>query len=149
MTGQLPVFGMKATPADKIIQQSNESNSSVIVMIEDADALDRIDEIAAVQGVDVLLVGTNDLAVDLGVAGQFGAESFLNALETVSAACRKHGKIMGMAGIYGKPDLQRRAIHELGVRFMLCQQDSGILAAGAAQCFADVDRLEKGENAGS
>ncbi|CAH0052338.1 unnamed protein product [Clonostachys solani] len=143
MTGQLPAFSLKPTPAATVIQESNISGSSVFLMIENKESIDHIDEIAAVEGVDVLLIGSNDLSIELGVPSAFTSERFRSALEKVSAACKKHGKIMGLAGIYDQPEIQDWAINTLGVRYLLCQQDSGLIAGGAVKCAAAVAAIER------
>lgn len=142
MTGQLAVFGQRATDVKRVIAEGNASASTVFVMVENKEAVARVDQIAAVDGVDVVLVGSNDLAIELGVPSGFRTDEFRGALESVSRACRAHGKIMGLAGIYNQPDIQEWAIRELGVRYMLCQQDSGLIAAGAVKCAAEVSKLE-------
>lgn len=142
MTGQLPVFSMKATQTEKVVQETNDSASSVVVMIETREAIENVDSIAAVPGVDVLLIGSNDLAIELGVPAGFRTDTFRTALEAVSAACKKHGKIMGLAGIYDQGDIHSWAIHSLGVRYMLCQQDSGLIAGGAISCVSKVLGVE-------
>lgn len=76
MTGQLPLFSLRPIPQDRVIEESNTSASSVIVMIETKDAVENVDEIAAVEGVDVLLVGSNDLSIELGVPGGFQTPAF-------------------------------------------------------------------------
>jgi len=121
MTGQLPVFSLKPAIATTIIEETNASASSVIVMIESQNAIRCIEDIAAVHGVDALLVGSNDLAIALGVPADFQAPLFRRALEAV---------------IYDQPDFHHWAKDTLGVRFLLCQQDSGLIAQGAARCAA-------------
>ncbi|KAM0412843.1 hypothetical protein ACHAPD_007890 [Fusarium lateritium] len=111
-------------------------------MIENATAVDNVDEIAAVEGVDVVLVGSNDLAIELGIPGEFRHDTFRHVLTLISEACKKHGKVMGLAGIYDQPDIHDWAIQTLGVRFLLCQQDSGLIAGGAAKCLAGVEAVE-------
>ncbi|KAM0326287.1 hypothetical protein ACHAQA_006885 [Verticillium albo-atrum] len=125
-----------------IIEESNTAASSVFVMLESQEAIDSVDEIAAVPGVDVLLIGSNDLAIGLGVPGGFQTDVFRNALLTVSGACKKHGKIMGLAGIYDQRDFHEWAIRTLGVRYLLCQQDSGLIAQGAVKSAANVPEVE-------
>ena len=65
-------------------------------MIESQAAVDRIDEIAAVDGIDVLMIGANDLTADLGVAGDYGSRS---ALRRVVAAAESSGRVAGFGGI--------------------------------------------------
>ncbi|KAF5543323.1 2 4-dihydroxyhept-2-ene-1 7-dioic acid aldolase [Fusarium mexicanum] len=144
ISGQLPVISLKPYPHADVIRQTNEHASTVFVMIENKAAVENIGEIAAVEGVDVVLVGSNDLAIELGAPSEFRSDTFREALTSVSKACRKYGKVMGLAGIYDTPDLQDWAIHTLGVRFMLCQQDSGLILGAAMKC---LDAVEVVENA--
>ncbi|KAI6764964.1 hypothetical protein SNK04_013600 [Fusarium graminearum] len=146
MTGQLPVVSLKTFPQTQVISETNTLASTVFVMIENASAVDSVDDIAAVEGVDVVLVGSNDLAIELGIPGEFRHETFRRALTRISEACKKHGKVMGLAGIYDQPDIHDWAIHSLGVRFLLCQQDSGLIAGGAAKCIAAVEAVERGSS---
>lgn len=142
MTGQLPVWDLKPTPSATVISETNASASSVFLMVENKATIENIDKIAAVPGVDVLLVGSNDLSIELGVPSGFRTETFRSALEAVGKACKRHGKIMGLAGIYDQPDLQGWAIKELGVRWILCQQDSGLIAGGAVRCAEAIADIE-------
>lgn len=136
LTGQLPQFGLKSTPISKVVEESNLHGSMVVLMIETAGGVEKIEEIAAVKGVDVLLIGSNDLSIELGVPGQFDSNAFQNALKSVSAACKKHGKVLGFAGIYENRRLQDWGINELGARFVLGQQDSGLLARSGSEVVA-------------
>jgi 2-keto-3-deoxy-L-rhamnonate aldolase RhmA len=138
MTGQLPVFSLQPTDTSVIISETNANASSVFLMIETKAAIEQIDEIAVVPGVDVLLIGSNDLAIELGIPGGFRTEIFRSALESVSKACKKNGKIMGLAGIYDQRDIHEWAINSLGVRYMLCQQDSGLIFGAGKKCAAAV-----------
>ncbi|KAF3805668.1 hypothetical protein GCG54_00005707 [Colletotrichum gloeosporioides] len=141
ITGQLPLFSLKATPQDTIISETNRNGSSVFLMIETKESIDNIEEIASVDGADVLLVGSNDLAIELGAPGQFRSKEFRAAMETISQACEKHGKIMGLAGIYDDHELHDWAINQLGVRFLLGGQDSAILARGAKETMAAISKV--------
>ncbi|KAI0383987.1 Pyruvate/Phosphoenolpyruvate kinase-like domain-containing protein [Hypomontagnella monticulosa] len=132
MTGQLPIFDLKPTSPEMVMTDSNEKGSSVFLMIETKESIQNINEIAAVRGVEVLLIGSNDLSIELGVPGQFKSEEFRSAVEAVSKACRTHGKIFGLAGIYENAELHDWAL-DLGVGFILAQQDSGLLARSARE----------------
>ena len=67
-----------------------------IVQIESPSALEAADEIASIDGVDVLFVGPADLSHSLGVPGQFATERYQSALRRVVDACRAHGKAAGI-----------------------------------------------------
>lgn len=134
MTGQLPQFSLEPLPVPSVIEEGNAHGSAVFLMIETVESVGNIDAISAVAGVDVLLIGSNDLAIELGVPGQFKSDKYRTALEAVSRACRKHGKIFGLAGVYDNPEIQSWVIDHLGARFILGQQDSGWIAKGAKSC---------------
>jgi 2-keto-3-deoxy-L-rhamnonate aldolase RhmA len=142
MTGQLPQFSYAATSHQIVIPESNESGSTVFVMIETQEALGNLDAIASVEGADVLLVGCNDMSIELGIPGEFEAPALRAALEKVSAACKKHDKIFAMAGLYDRPDMLRWAVNELGVDWILGGQDSTFVAKGAK---VSADALLKAE----
>lgn len=148
MTGQLPVFSLRPTPQEQVINETNTSASSVILMIETKGAIDEIDEITSTPGADVILIGSNDLAIELGVPGGFTTPVFRSALEAVSEACRKHDKVMGLAGVYDNHDFQDWAVNTLGVRFMLVGLDAAIIAKGAVGCINAVSKVEKSKVTG-
>lgn len=121
---------------------SNATGSTVFVMLETAQGIADVDAIAGVPGVHVLLVGSNDLSIELGVPGQFESDVFREALKKVSRACKAHGKIMGLAGVYDRVDIQRWAVRELGVGFMLGQQDLGLVTKGARACVEALEGIQ-------
>jgi 2-keto-3-deoxy-L-rhamnonate aldolase RhmA len=65
----------------------------VVTQIETVKGLENCEEIAAVEGVDVLAVGANDMTFSLGIHGQFEHPRLAEAMKKVIAACLKHGKI--------------------------------------------------------
>lgn len=86
-----------------------------IVQIESREALDEVEEIAAVDGVDVLFVGPSDLTHALGIPGQIDDPTYLDAIERVAAAARKHGKATGVL-LWKPEDVGRYAA--LGFNFI-------------------------------
>lgn len=66
----------------------------LLALIEDVAGVDNIDEIAAA-GLDVLWVGTADLAFDYGVPGQRDHPTVMQAVEKILAACQRHGIVAG------------------------------------------------------
>ncbi|HZB91316.1 MAG TPA: aldolase/citrate lyase family protein, partial [Stellaceae bacterium] len=83
------------------------------------------------KGVDVLLIGTNDLAMEMGHPGEVGRPEVASAYERVIAACRQHGKWPGMGGVYAE-ELMAKYI-AMGMRMILCGNDLGMMMAGASQ----------------
>ncbi|KAF2103410.1 2,4-dihydroxyhept-2-ene-1,7-dioic acid aldolase-like protein [Rhizodiscina lignyota] len=135
LTGSLPHFDLKPLPAPVTAPLLNERGSTVFLMIETKDALENVDAIAALPGCDVLLVGANDLSIEIGTLPDFDHPRFIAALEKVSAACKKHGKIFGIGGLYHRPDLMERLINEMGCRWILGGLDLSLMLNGAkANC---------------
>src|SRR5207244_8533222 len=97
----------------------------VIVMLETRTAIANAAAIAAVPGIDSLLIGTNDLAMELGLPGAFGDERIVAAYQAVCDACRAHGKSAGVGGIADEA-LLRRYI-EMGVRLVLPGSDLSLM----------------------
>jgi 4-hydroxy-2-oxoheptanedioate aldolase len=128
VAGPMPQLSYAPIPAKDAMQAANES-LLVIVMLETESAVSRADEIAAVPGVDVLMIGTSDFTASIGLQGQFEHKRVIKAYDTVIAACRKHNKWAGMGGV-GTEDAMARYIKK-GVRFVLSGNDLNLLMAAA------------------
>lgn len=133
LTAGLPQFNYMALPASVTAPQLNESGSTVFLMIETVDALEAVDDIAALPGCDVLLVGSNDLATEIGIMGDFDHPKFMQSLERVAQAARKHQKIFAIAGLYHRPDLMDKVVNDLGARWVVGGQDVGLLVNATRQ----------------
>ena len=81
----------------KAMQEIND-RVLTIAQIETALAIENIEEIAATEGVDALIVGPNDLSISLGVPGQLTSDIEVNAIRKVAEACHKYGKAFGIHG---------------------------------------------------
>ncbi len=77
------------------------------------------------------MIGTNDLAANLGIPAEFDHPKIEQAYATVIAACRKHGKHAGVGGVYDHKNLQKYI--EMGARFMLGGSDVFYMMSGAKQ----------------
>jgi 2-dehydro-3-deoxyglucarate aldolase/4-hydroxy-2-oxoheptanedioate aldolase len=105
----------------------------VSIQIETLEALEAINQIAAVEGVDWLFVGPADLSVALGVPGEFMHPKCIAALERIAAATRKAGKSWGI--------LSKEAEHARKCRQLGCQLFS---IFGDVECFrAGLKALEE------
>ena len=112
----------------------------VVVQIESVDALESLDEIAAVEGVDVLFVGPSDLSQVLGCFGRFDEPAYAHSIDAVAKACRAAGKAAGvLAGSVA--DAERYL--GLGYRFVGVSGDGGFLAKGAAAAAAELGSLRE------
>ncbi len=100
-----------------------------VVQIESARALEQVEAIAELDGVDVLFVGPRDLSHDLGVPGDIGAPRYRAALDRVRAAARRHGKACGLLVPDGVAAAESR---REGWAFVAVGSDTTLLAAAMA-----------------
>src|SRR6202012_1467871 len=76
--GPPAIYGYDA-PSTAEAQESITSEVLTIVMVESAESIRNVDSIAAVEGIDVLFIGTSDLTADLGISGQLGHPKVIEA----------------------------------------------------------------------
>jgi 4-hydroxy-2-oxoheptanedioate aldolase len=99
-----------------------------VVQIETIEVLSHLDEVAAIDGVDVLFIGPADLSMELGIFGQFEHPLFVEALTNIVGAAKRAGKAAGI--LFFNPDDYQR-YHNLGIRFLACGADATFVAEGA------------------
>ena len=134
VVGRLPQLDFASTPLGEAAAAVNAS-TLLILMIESAQAVDDAEKIARVPGVDVLLVGANDLSMELGIPGDLDHALMVEALSKVVAACRSAGIHPGLGGVY-RQDLIERYV-DMGFRMILAGSDlSLMLDAGKASASA-------------
>jgi 4-hydroxy-2-oxoheptanedioate aldolase len=130
VAGGLPHFGYASVPLAEATAAINAA-TLVVVMLETPQAIGNADAIAAVPGIDALLIGTSDLTMEMGIPGRFGDERVVAAYRTVCDACQRHGKYAGIGGVY-EPNLMRQYIG-MGVRLVLAGNDLGFMTAAAVE----------------
>lgn len=99
-----------------------------IIQIETKESLAELDEIAAIDGVDVLFVGPADLSLALGVLQEWDHPRFIEAVRATGAAAQKAGKA---AGVLFPSPAQYDFYYEAGFRFIACGSDTTFLKGGA------------------
>lgn len=119
----------------------NEQMENVlgIVQVETPGILNHLDEIAAIDNVDVLFIGPLDLSMALGIFGQFDHPVFNNALESTVNAAEKASKATGIL-LFDPDDF--RKYHDLGIRFIACGSDSVFVANGARETAGKMNTLK-------
>ena len=130
VAGQSAMFDFERVDIGESMTAVNAS-TLITVMIETPLAVSNADEIAAVEGVDTLLIGTGDLTAEMGIPGQAGDQRVVAAYQSVIAACEKHGKWAGMGGAYAEPELRRYI--GMGVRMVLAGNDLGLMLQAGSQ----------------
>ena len=80
-----------------VVKKMRTADSEVLLIaqIETAAGLESVEQIAAVDGIDLLWIGQFDLSSSLGIPGEFTQPRFLEALHRVTAAAQRHGKAAG------------------------------------------------------
>jgi len=142
VAGGYPHFDFRPVPVAEAVKALNES-TLVVCMIETPEGLANVEAIAAVPGVDVIHIGSNDLLTNMGKPGQFGDPEVLAACARVMAAAKAHGKF---AGIGGDRNLERQLGYiRQGARFMTTQTDIGFLMAEASRVAGELRRAMGGK----
>ncbi|NLC72429.1 MAG: hypothetical protein GX684_01450 [Ruminococcaceae bacterium] len=106
----------------------------VIPQCETKEALDSIEEIAAIKGVDGIFIGPFDLSLALGVPGQFFTPVMQNAIKRILDACKKHRK---KAYIFASTPEMAQKFFAMGADSVTCGLDAGMLISAAKSVFED------------
>ncbi|KAL0937061.1 HpcH/HpaI aldolase [Colletotrichum truncatum] len=101
----------------------------LIPMIETPDAVELVEEFLAIEGVDGILIGSNDLTTDMGIPGQYDNPTYQDAVTKIVLAGKKAGKPIGIGGIGPRKDLLEKWF-AMGASWSLSGQDMGVLQAG-------------------
>lgn len=121
-------------PKDKMTRANAEV--TVIAQIETERGLANVDEIAAVEGIDVLWVGHFDLANFLGIPADFQNPIFLDAVSKVVAAARRAGKGLGFMPADAA---WAREYKGYGFNMLAVGSDQGLLAQGVRSVLQSVE----------
>ncbi len=130
MTGVLPQLDFKQKPIAEVAKLINDS-MLIVIMLESPEAISNVDSIAAVEGVDVILIGTNDLCMEMGIPGDYNNPKVKEAYSKVIEACKKYGKTPGMGGVYNE-ELMSEYIG-MGMKFILSGSDLSFMMQSASQ----------------
>ncbi len=106
-----------------------DSETMVIVMVETPKAVENVEEIAAVDGIDVVMIGGQDLCATMGIPGEIGSPRLADAVGRVVDACKANGKWAGLGGVYD--EVHAKAYVERGIRLLLGGADMSFILAGA------------------
>jgi 2-keto-3-deoxy-L-rhamnonate aldolase RhmA len=129
--------------ADEYLAKANDA-MLCIPIIESPDAVEHIDEIVSVEGIEAISVGPMDLSMSLGCFKKFDHPLFTSAFETVRAACKRHGKVMG-TGCYSLE--HAKACASQGDGLLLVAGDDGYLASESRRCLGEVRASVPGKTA--
>ena len=116
--------------------------TTVAVMLESPQAIEQAEAIAAVPGVDIVHVGAVDLCDALGIPNRIDDPRVMECFERVIDACRRHGKVAGIGGVGGHPEVAQRVVRR-GARFLTAGIDWDLMLTAARQRVADLRQLER------
>jgi 2-keto-3-deoxy-L-rhamnonate aldolase RhmA len=137
MYGFGPHTGYRTLPPAEHMAAAN-ARVHVTAMLETRRAFDRLNEIAAVPGIDALTIGPTDLAQDLGVLGTPAQREVLNDhRRRLVDACRKHGKAVSMA--VDSVESVREMI-AMGATIVNFSSETAVLRAGYATAVTEIRR---------
>ena len=125
--GGMPQYDYVHVSAKKVAEEVNAA-TLIAVMIESPLGVANAEAIAAIEGIDVLFVGINDLAAEMG-ADDIEDPKVVESVAAVAAAAQRQGKCSGVGGISNE-DSMRRYIG-MGMRFMHLGNDFGFMMAAA------------------
>ena len=129
VAGGYAQLGYASMPAGEASEYMNR-NTLLAVMIETPEAVENIEEIAAVDGIDVIYIGSNDLLMEMGLPGQFGGEALEKAAKRIIDASLAHGKLPGIGGVRDA-ELATKFVR-MGSRFLTTHSDFAFLIEAAS-----------------
>jgi 2-keto-3-deoxy-L-rhamnonate aldolase RhmA len=142
--GSGPALGYRAVPLGEVNERMN-AETLLIVMLETPQGIANAAAIAATPGIDMLLIGSNDLSTELGIPGQLRHAKLREAFETTAVTCKTYGKVLGVGGVRGDLELQSE-LFRLGGNFIIAGSDVTYLTAAAR---GDAKRLRDAVQGGA
>jgi 2-keto-3-deoxy-L-rhamnonate aldolase RhmA len=144
--GSGPGLATFSWPEGGSYHDSADANVFVITVVEEAAAVERIDEIAATPGLDAIFIGTSDLSFSYGFRGRQDDPQFKSAIERIVTAARKHNKPVGRPA--ASPE-QVESFRAQGFSLFQVKTELGFLAAGARDFLSAAGRTPaRGESKG-
>jgi 2-keto-3-deoxy-L-rhamnonate aldolase RhmA len=117
-------------PEPGVYYDSADRHVMTITVIEEACAVECIDEIAATPGIDVLFIGTSDLSFSLGLRGRQNEPKLDDAIARIVEAARRHKKFLGRPAANAE---QVEQFRKQGFQLFQCMTELGLIAQGARQ----------------
>jgi len=127
--GANPDMPYLTMPVDRYVAEANRQ-TFLIVQIESPEALEHVDQIAAVDGVDILLLGPGDFSILSGIPGQMDHERIREAKRRVADAARQAGKHWGWPVASVR---QAQELIDMGGRLVCYHADILMIKSGLEQ----------------
>jgi 2-keto-3-deoxy-L-rhamnonate aldolase RhmA len=104
-------------------------DTMLIPMIESPAAVELVNEYLAVEGVDGILIGSNDICQDMGIPGQYDNPAYQDVVTKIIAVGKRAGKPIGIGGIGPRLDLLEK-FFAMGTSWSLSGGDLAMLQGG-------------------
>lgn len=118
-------------------------NLVVGIQIETAEALEDLDGILSVPGIDMAIVGNDDLSIGMGIPGELKTQRYTDAVMRIIDACHRHNVMPGIAG--GDPEVMGRWV-EKGMRVLWYANDIYLMWMAGVRQLKKLDEAIKGLN---
>ena len=132
-TGQTDYKPLKAL---EFMKEANE-HTLIIAQIETKEAIENVDAILGVEGIDVGLIGPNDLSISLGIPDQMSSETLIQAIDKVVESAKKNGKTSGIH--IGNTELIRKWKAK-GMTVLACSTDIGFMYSASKSTIEEMKR---------
>jgi 4-hydroxy-2-oxoheptanedioate aldolase len=129
--GALSHYQYRSFPITETNAAMNDA-TSLVLMLETLEALQNVEEIIATDGVDMMMIGSNDLCGEMGISGQYDHPRLASAFERAIAAAKAVGKHIGVGGLAGRNDLMTKFV-QMGARYVSTGTDMSFLMSACAQ----------------
>lgn len=134
-------YGTRMSGPD-YVKRSNEE-TLVVIMIESVEGLENLPDILAVEGIDVVQIGSSDLSSSMGFRGDLSAPPVLAAIDRIIAQTRERKVAVGVGSFAGFPPDRIRHYLESGAQFVNITTQT-LLAAGARHWRERLDGVRAG-----
>ena len=114
---------------------SANDRTALIIQAEHIDAVDNIDDIARVEGIDAVFIGPYDLSASMGKTGEVGDAEVVAAIDRVRQACQKNNIALGY---FGLDAASVQGYIEQGYHLICAGVDAGFVTAGATRILEDL-----------
>ncbi|MDD3361175.1 MAG: aldolase/citrate lyase family protein [Hespellia sp.] len=122
-----PHTGYQKVNGKEYMEQANK-DTILLCQIESKKGVNHVEDIIAVEGIDIAFVGPNDMSQDYGILGQFNSETMETALQKIVNAAQAAGKYAGVH--FGGKEQTVKWINR-GYQMNMCGSDVSLMIAGA------------------
>ncbi|MBB4123262.1 HpcH/HpaI aldolase family protein [Martelella radicis] len=138
LPGPLAITGFEPVPVAELVDKA-EASTQVIAMVESLSGLEAAEQIATLDGIDGLMIGSNDLAAALGCPGDIANDAVVEAFAAIGRAAKRKGKTFGVMGL--PPERVREQALDFGARMIVATNEINLLFEGAQRTLGDFRKI--------